>query len=82
MYAARESPIFSPARPSDATERCSALSGTSQNCCTGRAGPASAQFCGTIFGSGEGYAGFLDTTTHGIVRSKAAKVSAVGFSAR
>jgi hypothetical protein len=81
MYATRKSPIFSPARPSDATERCSALSGTSKSCCTGRAGPASAQF-GTIFGSGKGYAGFLDTTTHGIVRSKPAKVSAVGFCAR
>ena len=28
---------------------------------------------GTIFGSGEGYAGFLDTTTHGIVRLKTSK---------
>ena len=28
---------------------------------------------GTIFGSGEGYTGFLDTTTHGIVRLKTSK---------
>jgi hypothetical protein len=28
---------------------------------------------GTFFGSGEGYAGFLDTATHGIVRLKTSK---------
>jgi hypothetical protein len=34
---------------------------------------------GTIFGSGEGYAGFLDTATHGIVRLKTSKGGTVGF---
>ena len=74
LHATRESPIFSPARPLRRHRVAVAPSPEPPKA----AAPAepdqpALNLVGTIFGSGEGYAGFLDTTTHGIVRPKTSK---------
>jgi general secretion pathway protein N len=59
LHATGARPIFSPSRPPPTPPTAVAPSPEPP-----KAG---------IFGSGEGYAGFLDTTTHGIVRLKTSK---------